>query len=75
MRKSHGLASGCVVAIGLLLHCAAAHAATAPVTGANSGIGLEFTKQYAAKGWDVIATHRREEAASSYSCSRPLSRA
>jgi len=37
------------------------HAETVLVTGANSGIGLEFTKQYAAKGWDVIATHRRDE--------------
>ncbi|HVG69377.1 MAG TPA: SDR family NAD(P)-dependent oxidoreductase, partial [Vicinamibacterales bacterium] len=31
------------------------------VTGANSGIGLEFTKQYLARGWTVIATHRRSE--------------
>ncbi len=29
------------------------------ITGANSGLGLEFAKQYAAKGWSVIATHRR----------------
>jgi NAD(P)-dependent dehydrogenase (short-subunit alcohol dehydrogenase family) len=34
-------------------------AQTVLITGANSGIGLEFTKQYAAKGWTVIATHRR----------------
>ena len=32
---------------------------TVLVTGANSGIGLELVKQYAAKGWTVIATHRR----------------
>jgi NAD(P)-dependent dehydrogenase (short-subunit alcohol dehydrogenase family) len=36
-----------------------ADAKTVLITGSNSGIGLEFAKQYAAKGWDVIATHRR----------------
>ena len=36
-------------------------AETVLITGANSGIGLEFTRQYAAKGWIVIATHRRSE--------------
>lgn len=34
-------------------------AETVLITGANSGIGLEFTRQYAALGWTVIATHRR----------------
>ena len=29
------------------------------ITGANRGIGLEFARQYAADGWDVIATTRR----------------
>lgn len=38
-----------------------AFAETVMITGANSGIGLEFTKQYAARGWNVIATHRRSE--------------
>jgi len=38
-----------------------AQPAAAPViliTGANRGLGLEFTRQYAAKGWRVIATCR-----------------
>ena len=38
-----------------------ASAETVLITGANSGLGLEFTKQYAAKGWTVVATHRRRE--------------
>src|SRR4051812_44777084 len=28
------------------------------ITGANRGIGLEFARQYAADGWEVIATAR-----------------
>ena len=36
-------------------------AETVLITGANSGIGLEFSKQYAAKGWTVYATHRRDQ--------------
>jgi len=38
-----------------------ASAQTVLITGANSGLGLEFAKQYAAKGWTVIATHRRDQ--------------
>ena len=32
---------------------------TVLITGSNQGIGLEFAKQYAERGWSVIATHRR----------------
>jgi NAD(P)-dependent dehydrogenase (short-subunit alcohol dehydrogenase family) len=38
----------------------AARADTVLITGANSGLGLELVKQYAAQGWSVIATHRRD---------------
>jgi NAD(P)-dependent dehydrogenase (short-subunit alcohol dehydrogenase family) len=41
-----------------LLLCVSAHAETVLITGSNSGIGLELARQYAAKGWTVIATHR-----------------
>lgn len=33
------------------------------ITGANRGIGLEFTKQYAADGWKVLACCRDPESA------------
>jgi NAD(P)-dependent dehydrogenase (short-subunit alcohol dehydrogenase family) len=32
---------------------------TVLITGANSGLGLEFARQYARQDWTVIATHRR----------------
>ncbi len=32
---------------------------TVLITGANRGIGLEFVRQYAADGWDVVATARQ----------------
>jgi len=38
-----------------------AGAETVLITGANSGIGLEFAREYAARGWTVIATHRRSQ--------------
>jgi NAD(P)-dependent dehydrogenase (short-subunit alcohol dehydrogenase family) len=37
-----------------------ARAETVLITGSNQGIGLEFAKEYAAKGWTVIATQRRD---------------
>ncbi|MEE8305758.1 MAG: SDR family oxidoreductase [Gammaproteobacteria bacterium] len=33
------------------------------ITGANRGIGFEFVRQYAAKGWRVLATTRQPERA------------
>ena len=41
-----------------ILFAAHANAKTVLVTGSNRGIGLEFVTQYAADGWDVIATSR-----------------
>ena len=51
----------CVLLVGIAMGLATpARADTVLITGANSGIGLEFAKEYAAKGWTVIATHRRD---------------
>lgn len=36
---------------------------TVLVTGANRGIGLELVRNYAARGWDVIATARKPDQA------------
>ncbi|MEJ0035713.1 MAG: SDR family NAD(P)-dependent oxidoreductase [Gammaproteobacteria bacterium] len=49
------------IGLGELTLAGQAHAETVMITGANSGIGLEFATQYAAKGWTVIVTHRRKE--------------
>jgi NAD(P)-dependent dehydrogenase (short-subunit alcohol dehydrogenase family) len=56
-----GVLTGLLVTGLLTVLPAATRAATVMITGANSGIGLEFARQYAAKGWTVIATHRRAE--------------
>lgn len=39
------------------------HANQTLITGANRGIGLEFTKQYAEDGWNVLACCRDPESA------------
>lgn len=49
------LSFGCALAVPR-----AAAADTVLITGASSGLGLEFVRQYGAKGWTVIATHRRD---------------
>ncbi len=51
-----------LAAVGLASVAASGRAAaqTVLITGANQGIGLEFAKEYAARGWTVIATHRRQ---------------
>lgn len=42
----------------MLVSITSVSAKTVLVTGSNRGIGLEFVNQYAAAGWDVIATSR-----------------
>ncbi len=62
MMKKHSRAMMRIAgALALLSWAAGAQAATVFITGANSGIGLEFAKEYAAKGWSVIATHRHDD--------------
>jgi len=57
-----------IVALSLLFVCAAATAqpagpGTVLVTGANRGLGFELAKQYAVRGWTVIATARNPQEA------------
>jgi len=42
------------------------------ITGANRGIGLEFTQQYLADGWHVYATYRANSAAANQHSSSAL---
>ena len=49
----------CAIATPIL----AADGPTVFITGANRGIGIEFATQYAADGWNVIATCRKLDAA------------
>ena len=57
LRVLQSVAAVVITASGALSQ--SAFADTVLITGSNSGIGLEFVKQYAAKGWTVIATSRR----------------
>lgn len=53
-----------IVAVALWSLCiTSVRAETVLVTGSNRGIGLEFAKQYAVRGWTVIATARTPETA------------
>jgi NAD(P)-dependent dehydrogenase (short-subunit alcohol dehydrogenase family) len=52
---------GALALVAAVCNPIAATADTVMITGANSGIGLEFARQYAALSWTVIATHRRAE--------------
>lgn len=57
----------CTMLIGTAPACAAEAAAsgevTVLITGANRGIGLEYVRQYGARGWNVIATTRKPDEA------------
>lgn len=52
-----------LLAIAFSLSCCAAlaQAETVLITGSATGIGLEFAKQYAARGWTVYATHHNAQ--------------
>jgi NAD(P)-dependent dehydrogenase (short-subunit alcohol dehydrogenase family) len=64
-RTSFGIACWAMCLAGSVI--AQAPAPTSPgtvlVTGANRGLGFEFAKQYADRGWTVIATARNPDAA------------
>ena len=60
MKVSSLVISGCIAVILLLMLPTPGRADTVLITGSNSGIGLEFAKRYAAQGYKVIATHRRD---------------
>src|SRR5580658_8703042 len=59
MNRYHTLLIAVLALVATLVAPKRASADTVMITGANSGIGLEFAKQYAELGWTVITTHRR----------------
>lgn len=60
MKKTNSLFLSVFITFYLSLSTVAgASAETVLITGSNQGIGLEFARQYAERGWTVIATHRR----------------
>lgn len=63
--RRHAVATGVAIAAASAIGTSAlaADAMTVLITGSNRGIGLEFAKQYAAKGWNVIATTRSPDKA------------
>ena len=44
---------------------------TVLITGGNRGLGLEFARQYAASGWNVVATARSPQQATALAALRP----
>jgi NAD(P)-dependent dehydrogenase (short-subunit alcohol dehydrogenase family) len=62
-RAALAAAAATTLAAGLSSQAQAADDMTMLITGSNRGIGLEFVKQYAAKGWTVIATTRSPDKA------------
>jgi NAD(P)-dependent dehydrogenase (short-subunit alcohol dehydrogenase family) len=60
MRARATISRATIFAAILSLFSLSARAETVLITGANQGIGLEFATQYAARGWTVVATHRRD---------------
>jgi NAD(P)-dependent dehydrogenase (short-subunit alcohol dehydrogenase family) len=57
------LAAGLVAGAHAQAPAVDARPGTVLITGANRGLGLEFARQYAARGWTVIATARNPDEA------------
>lgn len=60
MPRCRGAGTVLLPMLAALLMVSASRADTVMITGANSGVGLEFARQYAAAGWTVIAIHRHD---------------